>query len=198
MRPGPTEDLTSSIHAIHRPVQRARTLTLTGRRSFSEAMALASGAPPSPPPMVQSPVHLTDEEAYGAGQIWDGTLRTESPISSEHSIPSRTRSSSNSSQVRKADLAEKLREVFGLESAEKVLAGTFKQSSRSWRDNLYLTHFTEYPCWLLRSVLLEGYLYLTQGRICFFSYLPSNEGTVVRSGTLSKKAARTRRYVKHW
>lgn len=30
----------------------------------------------------------------------------------------------------------------------------------------------EYPCWLLQTVLLQGYLYITQKHICFYAYLP--------------------------
>lgn len=30
----------------------------------------------------------------------------------------------------------------------------------------------EYPCWLLQSVLLQGYIYITAKHICFYAYLP--------------------------
>jgi hypothetical protein len=30
----------------------------------------------------------------------------------------------------------------------------------------------EYPCWLLQSVLLQGFLYVTAKHICFYAYLP--------------------------
>ena len=30
----------------------------------------------------------------------------------------------------------------------------------------------EYPCWLLQSVLLQGYMYITDKHICFYAYLP--------------------------
>lgn len=30
----------------------------------------------------------------------------------------------------------------------------------------------EYPCWLLKSVLLQGYMYITTKHICFYAYLP--------------------------
>ena len=56
---------------------------------------------------------------------------------------------------RKARLAEKLQEVFELKQVEEVVA--------------------EMPCWLLRSVLLQGYMYLTNTHICFFAHMPSRE-----------------------
>jgi hypothetical protein len=94
---------------------------------------VAASAQPSPSPASTAvPPHevsLSEEEAYGAGrETWnrqfEGALRTESPSSSVGSITSRSRSSSDASRMRKADLAEKLKEVFGFETAEKVLAGT--------------------------------------------------------------------------
>ena len=79
---------------------------------------------------------------------------------------------------RVASLAEKLREVFLLEEAEQVLA--------------------EYPCWLFRSVLSQGFLYLTKGYLCFYAYLKSKEGQTIRSGMMSKRSNRTRLYQKYW
>ncbi|GAA6009840.1 hypothetical protein JCM11491_000834 [Sporobolomyces phaffii] len=81
------------------------------------------------------------------------------------------------SMGRRLKLAEKLMDVFGLEEVEDVVA--------------------EFPCWLFRSVLLQGYLYLTTGHICFYAYLSQREGTTVRSGSLSVRN-KTRRYNKHW
>lgn len=31
--------------------------------------------------------------------------------------------------------------------------------------------YTEYPCWYLQSVLLQGYMYITQRHVCFYAYL---------------------------
>ena len=33
----------------------------------------------------------------------------------------------------------------------------------------------EYPCWLFRSILLQGYLYITAGHLCFYAYLAQKE-----------------------
>lgn len=30
----------------------------------------------------------------------------------------------------------------------------------------------EYPCWLLKTVLLQGYMYVTTNHLCFYAYLP--------------------------
>lgn len=90
----------------------------------------------------------------------------------------REHSSSTQRSKRRATLAEKLQEVFGLAEVEEVLA--------------------EYPAWLFRSVLLQGFLYLTTGHLCFYAYLNSKEGQNVRSGTMTKRNSRTRLYQKFW
>jgi len=79
---------------------------------------------------------------------------------------------------RRARLAEKLKEVYELEDIREVWA--------------------EMPCWLLRSVLLQGYMYLTNSYLCFFAHMPSREDQVLKSGSLNKKAQRTKRWIKHW
>jgi sterol 3beta-glucosyltransferase len=83
----------------------------------------------------------------------------------------------------------------------------------------------EYPCWLFRSILLQGYLYITAGHLCFYAYLAQKEvslpfsiagdirrfftdaprfvwrtvqGATIRSGSLSVRGSKTRRYHKHW
>ncbi|KIM67036.1 glycosyltransferase family 1 protein [Scleroderma citrinum Foug A] len=79
---------------------------------------------------------------------------------------------------RRALLAEKLREIFDIDALTEVWA--------------------EMPCWLFRSVLLQGYMYLTNSHLCFFAHMPSREGQVLKSGSLSKKATRTKRWIKYW
>ena len=39
----------------------------------------------------------------------------------------------------------------------------------------------EYPCWLLQSVLLQGYLYITQLHISFYAYLPKRSVSLALS-----------------
>ncbi|KAJ7071464.1 glycosyltransferase family 1 protein [Mycena amicta] len=79
---------------------------------------------------------------------------------------------------RRVRLAEKLKQVFELDGIEQVWA--------------------EMPCWLLRSVLLQGYMYLTNSHLCFFAHMPSREDQILKSGSLNKKAQRTKRWIKHW
>lgn len=58
-------------------------------------------------------------------------------------------------RMRKRKLAKRLQEVFGLEEEEEIVE--------------------ELACWLLRSSLLKGYMFLTPQRICFFAHLPEQD-----------------------
>lgn len=58
-------------------------------------------------------------------------------------------------RVRKDKLSKRLQEVFGLEEEEEVVE--------------------ELPCWLLKNILLKGYMFLTHQRICFFAHLPEQD-----------------------
>lgn len=49
-------------------------------------------------------------------------------------------------------LAARIQQIFEFEEAEEVIS--------------------EYPCWLLQSILLQGYMYVTQRHICFYAYIP--------------------------
>jgi len=46
----------------------------------------------------------------------------------------------------------------------------------------------EYPCWLLQSVLLQGYMYITAKHICFYAYLPKKavSGATDRHGLFAR------------
>lgn len=56
----------------------------------------------------------------------------------------------------------------------------------------------EYPCWLLQSVLLQGYMYITSRHICFYAYLPKKANEVAKSGYLAKSGKRNPRYNRFW
>lgn len=75
-------------------------------------------------------------------------------------------------------LATRLMEIFGFDKPEIVIA--------------------EYPCWLLQSVLLQGYLYITKQHICFYAYLPKKSNTVARTGNLSKRGRTNSKYKRYW
>ncbi|KAJ1045267.1 hypothetical protein NDA10_005804 [Ustilago hordei] len=75
-------------------------------------------------------------------------------------------------------LLQQLKEVFQLEAAETLLLAQ--------------------PCWLFRSLLLQGHLYLASGHICFYAYLPSRDEKTIKTGLLGKRTRRTHRFSRHW
>ncbi|KAK2595625.1 Sterol 3-beta-glucosyltransferase [Conoideocrella luteorostrata] len=75
-------------------------------------------------------------------------------------------------------LAKRLMEIFEFDEPEKVIE--------------------EYPCWLLQSVLLQGFLYLTSKHICFYAYLPKKANVVAKSGYMSKSGKRNPKYHRYW
>ncbi|KAK9359489.1 hypothetical protein V1504DRAFT_457762 [Lipomyces starkeyi] len=75
-------------------------------------------------------------------------------------------------------LADKLMKVFGFLNKEDVIA--------------------EYPCYLLKSILLSGHMFITEKHVSFFAYIPRKTHTTFKSGTLARKARTTGRYSRFW
>ncbi|KAF2101613.1 UDP-Glycosyltransferase/glycogen phosphorylase [Rhizodiscina lignyota] len=75
-------------------------------------------------------------------------------------------------------LAQRLKEIFDFDDPEEVI--------------------TEYPCWLLQTVLLQGYMYITQKHVCFYAYLPKKETTVSKSGYLAKRGRPKHMFKRYW
>lgn len=97
-------------------------------------------------------------------------------------VPEHSQSSAEgtekSSQPASPALSLRLMEMFGYESPEKVVV--------------------EYACSLLQSMLLQGYMYVTEGHICFYAYLPRKSTVALRSGWLHKRGRKNPRYTRHW
>ncbi|KAK1232385.1 Sterol 3-beta-glucosyltransferase [Marasmius sp. AFHP31] len=165
--------LASSIHTIHRPVARSMRLGVSEIRSRPD-LPEVDDEPPSEE-ISQSDDETPDFEDEIATPL--PTVRPQVNVF-ERGKMSRSGSMATVRLQRRSKLATKLKEVFELDAIEEVRA--------------------EMPCWLLRSVLLQGYMYLTNSYLCFFAHMPAREDQVLKSGSLNKKAQRTKRWVKHW
>ncbi|KAI4204739.1 MAG: hypothetical protein LQ346_001563 [Caloplaca aetnensis] len=77
-----------------------------------------------------------------------------------------------------ATIADRLMEIFGFEAPEEVIS--------------------EYPCWLMQSVLLQGYLYITHAHVCFYAYLPKKSNVVAKSGYLAKRGKQNPKFNRYW
>lgn len=71
-----------------------------------------------------------------------------------------------------------LRDVFQFDEVEKVM--------------------TEYPCWFLQSVLLQGYMYITAKHVCFYAYLQRKRTSIIKSGHLEKRGQKNPKYNRYW
>lgn len=78
-----------------------------------------------------------------------------------------------------SSLATRLMEIFGFRSPEEVISGSC--SERMAAPVLLTDIRLEYPCWLMQSVLLQGYMYITQAHICFYAYLPKKSVSKIYS-----------------
>ncbi|KAI6045078.1 glycosyltransferase family 1 protein [Pisolithus marmoratus] len=181
----------SSIHAIYRPVAWSRHMgsSLPDRSAKQRSVqGHVSGETDS-----ETELSMAFEDDADADDFEATTPRPADVQKPEAASPmvaaelntslrrrpaSRTGSMATVKVTRRARLAEKLREIFDIDILHEVWA--------------------EMPCWLLRSVLLQGYMYLTNSHICFFAHMPSREDQILKSGSLSKKATRTKRWIKYW
>lgn len=84
-------------------------------------------------------------------------------------------------EPKSSKLAKRLMEIFNLPEMENVVSG--KLHTCTWLHPL--TSDPEYPCWLLKSVLLQGYMYITTRHICFYAYLPRKTVSSRAQGVIS-------------
>ncbi|KAF7306570.1 Sterol 3-beta-glucosyltransferase [Mycena indigotica] len=190
LTPSLADRLASSIHTIYRPLARSQRLNTSQghrRKAFPQHTTVSEEETTSD---VTSEIS-EQEDAEDFEQSTPRPPYAEQPLplhirrqqQNESGVtlsPSMLRSGSMATVKlqRRVRLAEKLKQVFELDGIEEVWA--------------------EMPCWLLRSVLLQGYMYLTNSYLCFFAHMPSREDQVLKSGSLNKKAQRTKRWIKHW
>ena len=111
--------------------------------AFPETSGLSS------PPAIQ----LTRETTARLPPVMSRMLEARAEMSARPSFDlDGARASSSNLGSDASLLAIRLMEIFEFDEPEQVIE--------------------EYPCWLLQSVLLQGYLYITAKHICFYSYLP--------------------------
>ena len=125
--------------------------------------------------------HLTPRDAPMMSRMLEAQAElSASDIGSEPTTPSgetvhkRGRAGSSPATL----LATRLMEIFGFDEPEDVVS--------------------EYPCWLLQTVLLQGYLYITRKHICFYAYLPKKSASVAKTGFISKRGRKNPKYSRYW
>ncbi|CRK47380.1 hypothetical protein BN1723_007519 [Verticillium longisporum] len=123
-----------------------------------------------------------DQDQYKLAPVMSRMLEARADVASRPSFDldrlTSEHSRRDSSDLGPSPLALRLAEIFEFTKPEEVIE--------------------EYPCWLLQSVLLQGYMYITARHICFYAYLPKKAHEVVKSGYLSKSGKRNPKYNRYW
>lgn len=178
-----------SEHRFVRPFQKLTHISPKGNRKEKEEEeeeepVSPTGIPNQPefaPSTQTGPEGATAREAPVLSRMIEAKARFDTSVSPSRSparrilpLGGRRRSESSPATL----LSARLKDIFGFRKPEKVLA--------------------EYQCWLLQSVLLQGYMYVTEKHICFYAYLPRKANSVVKSGYLSKRGRQNPKYNRYW
>ena len=125
----------------------------------TDQMSSSQFLPPQPSP-AESPTHSVKEH------LSDSKIKLtpgeHAYIEKGKSAGSKSRHGSSAGLVKgktTMPLAKRLQQIFELDAVEEVIS--------------------EYPCWLLQSILLQGYMYITQKHICFYAYIPKKHVSYV-------------------
>ncbi|KAH6721187.1 sterol 3-beta-glucosyltransferase [Leptodontidium sp. MPI-SDFR-AT-0119] len=159
-----------------------RSLSGLGRQK-SKLSPSDSGSPsPSPSSEAVTPEAQATRTTSRDAPVMSRMLEARAELSLRPSFdiprPGQVKEGALAEEQSSSSLAKQLMDIFEFETAEDVIE--------------------EYPCWLLKSVLLQGYMYITTKHICFYAYLPKKSNEVVKSGYLSKSGRRNPKYNRYW
>jgi sterol 3beta-glucosyltransferase len=163
----------------HRLIQALPKLSLKSQKG--KGMAPSRSRSPATDQISGNSESMTPEDAPMLGRMLTAQAELDANALSVDALPP----SEEAEQMRRRTdsspatlLAVRLREIFEFEKPEKVIS--------------------EYPCWLLQSVLLQGYMYITQNHICFYAYLPKKSNVAAKTGYLSKRGRQNPKYNRYW
>ena len=125
----------------------------------SDQMSSSQLLPPQPSPVEPSPQEARHSLSTSKAKITPGE---EVHVEKEGSTGRKSRHGSSAGLAKTKSplpLAQRLQQVFEFDVPEEVIS--------------------EYPCWLLQSILLQGYMYITQKHICFYAYIPKKHVSCV-------------------
>ena len=150
------------------------------RNYMSQSMILppkrdGSRSPISPPAATPRDAPVMSRILEAQAQLENQEQEPEEEIQADGSSITKTESKEEKKAV---SLEQRLMEIFSLKSPEEVVA--------------------EYPCWLLQTVLLQGFMYITSKHICFYAYLPKKSTVVAKSGYLSKRGKSNPKFNRYW
>ncbi|KAF1361902.1 sterol 3-beta-glucosyltransferase [Lizonia empirigonia] len=141
-----------------------------------DQMSSSQLLPPRPPPP-ESPSAAPTERRANAKQSAAAAETTH--VEKPRTLGRRSRQGSSASAAASPapfTLAQRLHQIYDFDEVEEVIS--------------------EYPCWLLQSILLQGYMYITQNHICFYAYIPKKHHDVSKTGYLFKRGRS--KYNRYW
>lgn len=118
----------------------------------ADQMSSSQFLPPRPSEITSSEAQRTEKQPKAGTKVTPG----EEIYVEKTRRPERSKRTTDATGLAKSkgpvSLATRIQQIFEFEEAEEVIS--------------------EYPCWLLQSILLQGYMYVTQRHICFYAYIP--------------------------
>ncbi|KAL4942455.1 hypothetical protein BDV06DRAFT_211804 [Aspergillus oleicola] len=167
-----------SEHKIFRPFKSA-SLNQSKEQVACEGPDASLGGRLSPFPALPRPRSATPRAAPVLSRMVEARALLESESPEEGSQQTdETKKDSDRVESPASPLSLQLMEMFQFAAPEKIIV--------------------EYPCSLLQSILLQGYMYVTEGHVCFYAYLPRTSTVAIKSGYIHKRGRRNPKYNRYW
>lgn len=181
-----------SDHKLLKSLPRLRSRKSDRDPSTDAHMSASQILPSRPAPDTQAEtIHRATSVSNKGSKETDESEESRTGSLSRLGRRSRQGTASDSPRPQDKTLLEKrLKEIFQFDEVESLLAGLKISSSLL----VWVLTFSESNCWLVQSVLLQGYLYITQKHICFYAYLAKKEPG--KSGFLAKRG--NSKYNRYW
>jgi sterol 3beta-glucosyltransferase len=130
----------------------------------ADQMSSSQFLPPPPTPDTPKELPASEQPSKGKTRATPGEDVHVEKLRSSNRRSKREGTASLGKSKGPATLAARIQQIFEFEEAEEVIS--------------------EYPCWLLQSILLQGYMYVTQKHICFYAYIPKKHVRIFLSDGL--------------
>jgi sterol 3beta-glucosyltransferase len=166
-----------SNHNLLRPAPNLGARHTTGKASASHTEPPTRDESPGITPP-RRPRSATPRAAPVLSRMIEAQARLDPPSAQHDQHSAGDSGSEDPGQPSASPLSIRLKEMFHFEHPEKVLA--------------------EYACSLIQTMLLQGYMYVTEGHVCFYAYLPRKSTVAIKSGYLYKRGRKSPKYNRYW
>jgi sterol 3beta-glucosyltransferase len=131
---------------------------------YADQMSSSQFLPPPPTPDTPKELPASEQPSKGKARATSGEDAHVEKLRSSNRRSKQGGTASLAKSKGPVTLAARIQQIFEFEEAEEVIS--------------------EYPCWLLQSILLQGYMYVTQKHICFYAYIPKKHVRIFLSDRL--------------